>query len=106
MNVIFQGTVFHGHLSKPLYVILISYNMLLQVNGIEKKTICLPRHELDKLTHDDALELALSQSDLQTYTSGYQIVGTAFTKHPGYEAVINIRTERISKEKHKHMQDG
>jgi hypothetical protein len=104
--VILQGTVFHGHLSKTLYVILVLYNMLLQVNGIEKKTICLPLHELDKLTHDDALKLALSQSDLQRYTSGYKIVSTAFTKHPSYEAVINIRTERISKEKHQHMQDG
>lgn len=106
MNVIFQGTVFHGHLSKNLYVILVSYNMLLQVNGIEKKSICLPRHELDKLTPDDVLKLALSQSDLQTYTSGYKIVSTAFTKHPSYEAVIDIRTERIGKEKHQHMQDG
>jgi len=62
--------------------------MLLQVNGIEKKSICLPHHELDKLTHGDALELALSQSDLQTYTSGFKIVSTAFTKHPSYETVI------------------
>jgi hypothetical protein len=80
--------------------------MLLQVNGIEKKNICLSRHELDKLTNGDALELALSQSDLQTYTSGYKVVGTASTKHPRYEAVINIRTDRISKEKHQHLQDG
>jgi hypothetical protein len=80
--------------------------MLLQVNGIEKKSICLPCHEFDELTHDDALKLALSQSDLQTYTSGYKIVSTAFTKHPSYEAVINIRTERISKEKRHDVQDG
>ena len=77
--------------------------MLLQVNGIEKKSICLPHHELDKLTHGDALELALSQSDLQTYTSGFKIVSTAFTKHLSYETVINIRTDRISKEKHQHL---
>lgn len=73
---------------------------------MEKKIIRLPRQELDKLTHDDALELALSQSDLQRYISGYKIVSITFTKHPSYEAVINIRTERISKEKHQHMQDG
>lgn len=106
LNLIFQVTVFHGHLSKILYVFLVSYNMLLQVNGMEKKSIPLPRHELDKLTHDDALELAMSQSDLQTYTSGYKIVSTAFTKHLSYEAVINIKTERISKQKHQHLQDG
>jgi hypothetical protein len=84
-----------------LYVFLFSYT-LLQVNGIEKKSICLPRHELDKLTPDDALELAMSQSALHSYTSGYNIVSTAFTK----QAVINIRTERTSKEKHQHRQDG
>ncbi|PNF40646.1 hypothetical protein B7P43_G05917 [Cryptotermes secundus] len=75
------------------------------INGVEKKSIRLPRQELDNLTHDDALELALSQSDLQRYTSGYKIVNTAFTLHPSYEAVINIKTERISKVKHQQMQD-
>jgi hypothetical protein len=60
-----------------LYVFLFSYT-LLQVNGIEKKSICLPRHELDKLTPDDALELAMSQSALHSYTSGYNIVSAAW----------------------------
>jgi hypothetical protein len=72
---------------------------------MEKKSIRLPRQELDNLTHDDALELALSQSDLQRYTSDYKIVDTAFTLHPGFEAVINIKTERIGKVKHQQMQD-
>jgi hypothetical protein len=80
--------------------------MLLQINGVEKKSVRLPRHQLDKLTHDDALELVLSQSDLQKYISGYKILNTAFTMHPSYEAIINIRTERISKKKHQQMQDG
>jgi hypothetical protein len=66
---------------------------------VEKKSIRLPRQELDNLTHDDALELALSQSDLQRYTSNFKIVNTAFTVHPSYEAVINIKTERVSKVK-------
>jgi hypothetical protein len=64
---------------------------------VEKKSIRLPRQELDNLTHDDALELALSQPDLEKYTSSFKIVNTAFTLHPSYEAIINIKTKRIRK---------
>lgn len=91
-----------------MYVFLVyvmSY-ILLQVNGLEKKSIYLPRHQLDNLTHEDALELALSQTDLQKYTSGYMIVNTAFTLHPSYKAVINIKTESISKTKEQQEQEG
>jgi hypothetical protein len=96
---LFQGFLQGKKIEKGCYI-------LLQVNGTEKKSIALPRHQLDNLTHDDALELALSQTDLQKYISGYRIVSTAFTLHPSYEAVINIKTERISKEKLQHMQEG
>jgi hypothetical protein len=66
---------------------------------MEKKSIPLPRQELDNLTHDDALGLALSQSDFQKYASKFKIVNTTFTVHPSYEAVINIKTERVSEVK-------
>lgn len=107
-NIIFQVAAFQEFSPRFCVHILFHkrrYIFLLQINGVEKKSIRLPRQELDNLTHDDALELALSQPDLQRYTSGYKIVNTAFTLHPSYEAVINIKTERISKVKHQQMQD-
>jgi hypothetical protein len=110
LSLIFQVPAFLSAITKILYVFIVSCNevycILLQVNGLEKKSIPLPRHHLDKLTHDDALEMALSQTDLQKYMSGYRIINTAFTLHPSYEAVINIKTERISKAKQQQMQEG
>jgi ABC-type branched-subunit amino acid transport system ATPase component len=95
---------------KILYAFIVSCNevycILLQINGLEKKSIYLPQYQFDNLTHDDALELALSQTDLQKYTSSCRIVNTAFTLHPSYKAVINIKTERISKANQQQLQEG
>jgi hypothetical protein len=95
--IIFQAVAFQD--SVCIFFSCNEVYIILQINGVEKKSIRLPRQELDNLTHDDAVELALSQSDLQRYTSNFKIVNTAFTVHPSYEAVINIKTERVSKVK-------
>ncbi|GLH13741.1 Putative leucine--tRNA ligase, mitochondrial [Gryllus bimaculatus] len=80
--------------------------LLCRVNGADSCTIRLPRYELDALTHDDALELALSNVDLQASTANRKIIATQFTLHPSYEAVINIATEHVSaKEKDRQIQD-
>ncbi|XP_069681431.1 probable leucine--tRNA ligase, mitochondrial [Periplaneta americana] len=76
------------------------------INGVEQKSIRIPRHQLENLTHDDALELALSHSNVQRYTSGRKIVNTSFRLQPSYEAIINITTEKIDKKKRQQVQDG
>lgn len=52
----------------------------------------MPRYELDRLTHDDALELALSESKLQRSTVGHKIVNTRFVLYQSYFAAINVTT--------------
>ncbi|PSN46354.1 putative leucine--tRNA ligase, partial [Blattella germanica] len=86
----------------------LNYNLELVcvINGMQKKSIRLPRQQLDNLTHDDALELALSESDLQKFMSGWKIVNTAYKLHPSFEAVISITTEKINKEKQQQIQDA
>ncbi|XP_067001332.2 probable leucine--tRNA ligase, mitochondrial isoform X2 [Anabrus simplex] len=80
--------------------------LVCKVNGIENCSIRLPRLKLDTLSHDDALELALYQAEVQQFIAGYKIVNTYFTLHPSYEAVINIVTDRFTKQEKRKRQDG
>ncbi|KAJ9592009.1 hypothetical protein L9F63_001448, partial [Diploptera punctata] len=85
-----------------------NYNLELvcMINGKEKKSLRIPKHQLENLTHDDALEMVLSQEDLQKYMLGRKIVKTSFKLQPSFEAVINITTEKINKIMKRQIQDG
>ncbi|XP_047001158.1 probable leucine--tRNA ligase, mitochondrial isoform X1 [Schistocerca americana] len=79
-------------------------DLLCKVNGADNATVRMPRYEMDNITHDEALELALTQTKVQEMLSGFKIINTQFTLYPGYKAIINIITERSVNSMKQHQE--
>nr|CAD7260236.1 unnamed protein product [Timema shepardi] len=69
------------------------YELLCKVNGRDMCNFKMTKSHLNQLTHDDAMELALSQTKLQQSTQGCKIINTKFTLRENFEAVLHLATE-------------
>lgn len=72
------------------------YNLelLCQVNGVDKCEIKLERSLLDRITLEDALELAKKELSLEFVFSKKTILDTSFRLHKGIKGILNITIEK------------
>nr|XP_022909826.1 probable leucine--tRNA ligase, mitochondrial [Onthophagus taurus] len=74
--------------------------LVIQVNGTENGIIKFPREELEELSQEEALKLALDNKKVQMILEKRSIIDVEYIKHFGYENVINLKTtDVIKKEK-------
>jgi leucyl-tRNA synthetase len=69
----------------------------MKVNGYDRTTLKLQCQHLDKLTHQEALDLAFNQTVITDYICDKKIRTTNFVLYPGYEANLNIILEPQAK---------
>ena len=61
----------------------------------------LPRSQLDKVTCNDAMDMAFNTDSVTSYVTDKKIRSTNFILYPGIEAVLNIYLHKIGKKKTK-----
>lgn len=64
------------------------------MNGCETTTAKIPRKDLEVLTKDEALAIAVQQQEIQDKLASWRIVDSDLTVYKGLEAILNIFTER------------
>lgn len=70
----------------------------LQVNGAETAVIKIPKWEIEKLSKDQALDLALQQKEVQEKLITRNVMDGIYTFYKEYEGVINvIAVQKVSR---------
>ncbi|KAF2900671.1 hypothetical protein ILUMI_05517 [Ignelater luminosus] len=67
-------------------------DLVCQVNGVETMAIKIPKWEIEKLSKDQAMNLALEQKEVQEKLITRNVVDSEYTFYKEYEGVINIIT--------------
>ncbi|KRT79234.1 tRNA synthetase, partial [Oryctes borbonicus] len=73
-----------------------NYNLELvcQVNGCDNAAIKYPRKDIEVLSKEDALRIALEQNEVQQLLKTRTILDVKYAIHYGYENVLNILTDQ------------
>lgn len=66
----------------------------MQINGFENCVIKIPRIQHDKISHEDALKLALEQQTVISYMSDKKIGHTTFEHYFGCDATVHLFLEK------------
>ncbi|XP_013106187.2 leucine--tRNA ligase, mitochondrial [Stomoxys calcitrans] len=74
-------------------------DLAIKVNGFENCCIKIPRSHIDKVTHNDALDLAFNTDSVTSYLIDKKIRTTNFVLYPGIEAILNIYVDKVKQEK-------
>jgi leucyl-tRNA synthetase len=73
-------------------------DLVCKVNGLEICVAKIAKCEFDKLSEEDAIEIALKQEAMKDELSDKTILKTRHTVQPDYEIVVNVTTNRVRKE--------
>ncbi|XP_073839424.1 leucyl-tRNA synthetase, mitochondrial isoform X2 [Musca autumnalis] len=73
-------------------------DLAVKVNGFENCCIKIPRSHIDKVTHNDALDLAFNTDSVTSYLIDKKIRTTNFVLYPGIEAILNIYVDKVKEE--------
>lgn len=69
-------------------------DLVCQTNGCENAIIKVPRKELEQMSYDTAVNLAMNESEVQKFLVDREIDEIKFEIYEGYEGVVNIITKR------------
>lgn len=72
-------------------------DLSIRVNGFENCVIKVPRNQLDKVNHSDALDIAFNTESVTSYLIDKKIRTTNFVLYPGIEAQLNIYVDKVQK---------
>ncbi|KAL5291954.1 lars-2 family protein [Megaselia abdita] len=70
-----------------------------RINGFDNAVIKIPRINLDKLTYDEAMDIAFNTDSVTSYLTDKKIRITNFVHYPGIEAILNIFVDKVKKPK-------
>lgn len=73
-------------------------DLTLKVNGFECCVLKLPTRDLNQLTHQQSLEMALQQESVLNYMGLRKVRSTDFVLYPGCDAILSITLEQLTKE--------
>lgn len=65
------------------------------MNGFENCAIKVARSNLDRITHNDAMDIAFNTTSVTSYLTDKKIRTTNFVLYPGIEAILNIYVDKI-----------
>nr|XP_023028907.1 probable leucine--tRNA ligase, mitochondrial [Leptinotarsa decemlineata] len=68
-------------------------DLVCQVNGFENSVVKIPRRDLDKLSKDEAIRIALGQKEVQNTLTTRNVLDICYTMYDGCEGVVNILTD-------------
>lgn len=68
-----------------------------KVNNYQVPSIKIPHEELNQLTHEKAVDIALNHDAVLDYICGRKILESNFVLYPGCEGIVNITIERAEK---------
>ncbi|KAL1517464.1 hypothetical protein ABEB36_001227 [Hypothenemus hampei] len=74
-------------------------DLVCQINGNENCTVKFPRRDLDKLTKDDAVKIAMNQPEVQEMLKARNVRDIKFQFHSGFDGVVNILTDSPPRQK-------
>lgn len=74
-------------------------DLVIKVNGFENCCIKIPRSHIDRVTHNDALDIAFNTDSVTSYLIDKKIRSTNFVLYPGIEAILNIYVDKVKQEK-------
>ncbi|TMW52664.1 hypothetical protein DOY81_002243 [Sarcophaga bullata] len=74
-------------------------DLAIKVNGFENCCIKIPRSHIDRVTHNDALDIAFNTDSVTSYLIDKKIRTTNFVLYPGIEAILNIYVDKVKQEK-------
>lgn len=72
-------------------------DLSIRVNGFENCVIKVPRNQLDKVNHSEALDIAFNTESVTSYLIDKKIRTTNFVLYPGIEAQLNIYVDKVQK---------
>ncbi|XP_067646344.1 leucine--tRNA ligase, mitochondrial [Eurosta solidaginis] len=70
-------------------------DLTIKVNGFENCAIKVSRKNLDRITHNDAMDIAFNTASVTSYLIDKKIRTTNFELYPGIEAILNIYVDKI-----------
>ncbi|XP_055614131.1 leucine--tRNA ligase, mitochondrial-like [Uranotaenia lowii] len=73
-------------------------DLTFKVNGYESCILKIPTKDLNQLTHQQSLDMALEQNAVTSYIGRRKIRSSDFVLYPGCEAILSITLEQLSKE--------
>jgi len=88
-----------GHSEKEIVAFLITLQSLciFQINNKDNSSISLTQDVLDTLTADLAHELVRPDPKYQRFCQGRKLQTFDFILYPGYQAIINFKSEKQMK---------
>ena len=88
-----------GHSRQEIVAFLITLQSLciFQINNKDNSSISLTQDVLDTLTADLAHELVRPDPKYQQFCQGRKFQTIDFVLHPGYQAIINFKSEKQMK---------
>lgn len=79
-------------------------DLTIKINAFENAVIKLPRHQLDKITYNEAMDIAFNTDSVTSYVTDRKIRTTNFVLYPGIEAILNIYLDKTDKLKNKTLE--
>lgn len=79
-------------------------DLVCEVNKAETCIIKIMKKDLDTLTEDEAIKMALEQEEVKTSMQGRNISKIDYKMYKGCEAVVNIFTEKTLIHEHDEQQ--
>uniref|UniRef100_T1GTD5 leucine--tRNA ligase n=1 Tax=Megaselia scalaris TaxID=36166 RepID=T1GTD5_MEGSC len=70
-----------------------------RINGFDNAVIKIPRINLDKLTYEEAMDIAFNTDSVTSYLTDKKIRTTNLVHYPGIEAILNIFVDKVKKPK-------
>ncbi|XP_037939250.1 probable leucine--tRNA ligase, mitochondrial [Teleopsis dalmanni] len=78
-------------------------DLTIKVNGFENCVMKIPRCHLDKLTSNDAMDIAFNTDSVTSYLIDKKIRNTNYVFYPGIDATLNIYVEKVKQTKQKSI---
>lgn len=75
------------------------FHAISQTNGFDAAIIKIARINLDKLTYDEAMDIAFNTDSVTSYLTDKKIRITNFVHYPGIEAILSIFVDKVKKPK-------
>lgn len=72
-------------------------DLTLKVNGIDIDVIKMPRHKLDKLNYDEAMDIAFKNNSLRNFIGDRKMKRSHFVLYPGCDAIFFLFMEKDDK---------
>ncbi|KAG5875054.1 hypothetical protein JTB14_026185 [Gonioctena quinquepunctata] len=69
-------------------------DLVCQVNGFENSIVKFPRRQIENLSKEEAVEIALNQKEVQTTLKTRNILNVHYAMYKGCESVVNILTDQ------------